>query len=349
VDSVSSQSAGGKQARSQSRACAVSAAVATVEKSLPPATHTASPALVVFSGVPGSGKSYLARRVQPRLAAAIIETDYVRRLLFAMPCYSAQENAWVYTVCHALIAGRLAQGQTVVFDATNLLESGRRRLYAIARNAGARLVIVHTTAPDTVIRQRIAQRSQERDPGNHSEAGIAVYEALRQTEQPIRHAHIVIDTTQDVAKAIQRILSECAMTASDSAQSFAVLDHTADLAVRVWGRTLEELFANAAVAMFSQMGQCQATVAVQRDVSVEGDDNESLLVAWLSELLYLREVNGEAYHRFTVHFPAPGRLTAQAGGGVWSSFDRPIKAVTFHNLKITRCDGRYETTIVFDV
>jgi SHS2 domain-containing protein len=72
-------------------------------------------------------------------------------------------------------------------------------------------------------------------------------------------------------------------------------------------------------------------------------------VAWLSELLYLREVNGEAYHRFTVHFPAPGCLTAQAEGGQWRQFDRPIKAVTFHNLTITRRDGRYETTIVFDV
>ena len=58
-------------------------------------------------------------------------------------------------------------------------------------------------------------------------------------------------------------------------------------------------------------------------------------MAWLSELLYLREIHGEAYLRFAVRFPAPGRLEAQVGGAPWQSFDRPIKAVTFHNLAIT--------------
>ena len=136
---------------------------------------------------------------------------------------------------------------------------------------GARFVIVHTVAPDAVIRQRIAQRAQGGDPGNHSEATIAVYEALRQTEQPIRHAHIVIDTTHDVAQSVQRILNECTMTPPGTAQSFAVLDHTADLALRVWGQSMEELFANAAVAMFSQMADLsRAAVTVQREVSVRG-------------------------------------------------------------------------------
>ena len=100
MDSVSSRGDSSKQARSQARARAVDAAVARVETSLPPAERSASPVLVVFSGVPGSGKSYLARRVQPHLAALIVETDHVRRLLFATPTYRPPENAWVYTVCH---------------------------------------------------------------------------------------------------------------------------------------------------------------------------------------------------------------------------------------------------------
>lgn len=350
MDSVSSRPAGGHLARRQARATAHAETVARIDTSLPPAERTDDPVLVVFCGVPGSGKSYLARRLQPRLAALIVESDHIRHVLFPAPCYTAVENGRVYTVCHDLIARRLGQRQSVIFDATNLLEQGRRRLSAIALRSGARFVLVHTVAPDAVIRQRIQHRG---DAANHSDADIAVYEALRQTEQPIRHQHIVIDTTQDCEQAIARILSECDakdQATDPDALSFAVLDHTADLAIRVWGRSLEELFANAAAAMFAQMADLgHASVSSERAVSVEGDDTESLLVAWLSELLYLREVRREAYLCFDVRFPAPGVLAAVAGGCPWPAFDRPVKAVTYHNLKITHTAGRYETTIVFDV
>jgi SHS2 domain-containing protein len=82
---------------------------------------------------------------------------------------------------------------------------------------------------------------------------------------------------------------------------------------------------------------------------VEGDDSESLLVAWLSELLYLREVKREAYARFTVRFPAAGRLEGSAEGCLYTSITRPVKAVTYHGLKIEQAGQRYQTTIIFDV
>ena len=132
--------------------------------------------------------------------------------------------------------------------------------------------------------------------------------------------------------------------------TYTVLDHTADLALRVYGDSLEELFANAATGMFAQMADLsEVPLTVQRVVSVEGVDNESLLVAWLSELLYLRETHREAYTRFRVQFPAPDRLEGVAEGGPWQAFERPIKAVTFHGLRIEYQAGGYRATIVFDV
>ncbi len=160
MDSVSSRAARGHLARHQARAIAQAETVAGIDASLPPAERTDDPVLVVFCGAPGSGKSYLARRLQPRLAALVVETDHIRRILFSAPCYTAAENGRVYTVCHDLIARRLGQRQSVIFDATNLLEQGRRRLSAIAMRSGARFVLVHTIAPDAVIRQRIQRRSE---------------------------------------------------------------------------------------------------------------------------------------------------------------------------------------------
>ena len=135
-----------------------------------------------------------------------------------------------------------------------------------------------------------------------------------------------------------------------SRPAYAVVEHTADIALRVYGGTLEELFANAATGMFAQMVTLDRVVpALQRRVVVEGDDNEALLVAWLSELLYLRDVHGEAYSRFQVCFVAPEHLEGVAEGSVWTAFDRPVKAVTFHGLKVEQDRGSWQATIVFDV
>jgi SHS2 domain-containing protein/predicted kinase len=312
----------------------------------------AQPLLVVLSGLPGSGKSYLARHLQPHLSATIIETDFVRRILFSKPRYTGPESGWVYAVCHELIARRLQSGQNVIFDATNLLEYSRQDLYCIVERVHARIIVIRVVAPGNVIRERLRRRVQQPRPGQYSDADVAVYEKLRETEQPIRHQHLVIDTTQDIEQNVQRILHDChAQTMSHlSKPPYVVVNHTADIALRVHGETLGELFANAAAGMFAQMAALeQVPLTLQRQVTAEAEDNEALLVAWLSELLYLRDVHGEAYARFQVSFPAPHQLAAVADGGPWIAFDRPVKAVTFHGLKVEQDAGTWQATIVFDV
>lgn len=147
--------------------------------------------------------------MQPLLPATIVETDAVRHILVPHPCYSGAESAWVYAVSHYLIARLLGQRQSVIFDATNLLRRSRQSLYSLAEDAHAGLVIVYTSAPDAVIRQRLLKRSVRADANNHSDATIDVYNMLRRTEQPIRGPHLVIDTTEDCDQSIQRIVQAC--------------------------------------------------------------------------------------------------------------------------------------------
>jgi SHS2 domain-containing protein len=131
---------------------------------------------------------------------------------------------------------------------------------------------------------------------------------------------------------------------------YELMDHTADLALSVWGATLEELFANAAAAMFAQMtGVAGMGRTTRRSITVEGGDTESLLVAWLSELLYLHETQHETYRRFHVSFPAPGLLAGSAEGRACSIVERPIKAVTYHRLEVQHGGDLYRATITFDV
>jgi SHS2 domain-containing protein len=131
---------------------------------------------------------------------------------------------------------------------------------------------------------------------------------------------------------------------------YRLLAHTADVALAVRGATLEELFANAAAGMFDQLADAaSAGCSIRRSISVEGGDAEALLVAWLSELLFLFETRREVYRCFTVTFPSPGRLEGRAEGDVCRAVKRPIKAVTYHGLRVQRRGRSYQATIVFDV
>ena len=131
---------------------------------------------------------------------------------------------------------------------------------------------------------------------------------------------------------------------------FEEVEHTADIAIRVWGRDLAELFANAAYGMACQVADPDEVVrTVQRLVELEAYDAETLLVAWLGELLYLSERDCCVFTDFDVLEVTPTRLRAIARGGLAKDRRHYIKAVTFSSLEIVHTGEGYETTIVFDV
>ena len=131
---------------------------------------------------------------------------------------------------------------------------------------------------------------------------------------------------------------------------FEEIEHTADLAIRAYGRDMSELFANAAHGMFALMVEHSAEEPIcEREVSLEGMDQESLLVDWLNELIYLHEVEGETYSQFDIETLSPTQLKAHVTGGPTKSKTKAIKAATFHELAIEEMADGLVATIVFDV
>ena len=131
---------------------------------------------------------------------------------------------------------------------------------------------------------------------------------------------------------------------------FEEIEHTADLAIRAYGRDLRELFANAAHGMFALMVEPSLEEsACQREVSLEATDYEGLLVDWLNELIYLHEVEGETYSQFDIETISPAKLVAHVTGGPTRSKTKSIKAATFHDLAIEETANGLVATIVFDV
>lgn len=176
---------------------------------LPPLPEpVARPVLVVVSGLPGTGKSRFARALAPRLPAAVLESDALRKRLFPQPTHGPEESVRLFAACHALAERLLRQGRSVILDATSLLERHREPLYHIADRTGAKLILVWVEAPPEVVRQRLARRREGDSPEDNSEAGWAVYERMRPQAEPIRRRHFVVDTSRDITSALAKILRE---------------------------------------------------------------------------------------------------------------------------------------------
>lgn len=132
---------------------------------------------------------------------------------------------------------------------------------------------------------------------------------------------------------------------------YEVFEHTADAGIRAFGESPKELFENAAYGMFDLMTDVSAVRPVgEVRVEVEAHDLESLLVNWLSELLYLHDADNVFFVEFDVEVKGLG-LSAKARG---EEVDRErhrlkaqVKAVTYHMLEVNPDEGY--ATVILDI
>lgn len=135
---------------------------------------------------------------------------------------------------------------------------------------------------------------------------------------------------------------------------FEEIPHTADWSFRAFGRDERELYENAAFALFAMEGaipeDAESRVPdVQREIDVSGIDQETLLVNWLNELLYLQDLDHQVFFRFHVTELTSDKLHANVSGMPAQNLEKLIKAATFHNLNITRTANGWEAVVVVDV
>lgn len=123
--------------------------------------------------------------------------------------------------------------------------------------------------------------------------------------------------------------------------------HIADAKFRAYGHTMEEAFGNAALAMFNVMTETgNLKPDIMQEIELTSFDIESLLVDWLSELLYLFEVDNIIFGKFEVSGIKQTEDGFSLSAKVWSenidlsvhNFETQVKAVTYHELEVRRGD-----------
>lgn len=132
------------------------------------------------------------------------------------------------------------------------------------------------------------------------------------------------------------------------------LDHTGDIRIRVQGATLPELFVSCAEAMIKTMApEAQIAGHHQRQVVIDAEDLEQLLVKWLSEINYNVIVKNEIYSQFQIHELSTTHLSATLAGEKIDPGRHPfaleIKAVTYHQLSVKPISGGWQAQIIFDI
>lgn len=137
---------------------------------------------------------------------------------------------------------------------------------------------------------------------------------------------------------------------------YEITEHTAEIGVRAYGRTREELFAHMAQGMMSLMvPPAQIKPAVTYSVKASAaNDEERLLVAWLKELLYLFAVKKLIGKEFKIRRLTAGCVEAEVSGEKLDlarhEVDKEVKAVTYCELSLTRgADGLWSAQVIFDI
>jgi hypothetical protein len=166
----------------------------------------AEPVLIIVSGLPGTGKSYLSGRLAERVPLLVLESDALRKTLFSPPGYTSGESSQLFSAIHLLVEELLRKGISLILDATNLSERFRERLYSIADRLDVRMVLVRVEAPPEVVRERLEGRAE--DPEGNSDAYWAVYRRMRSSVERISRNHYVVDTSRDISPVVGKIVRE---------------------------------------------------------------------------------------------------------------------------------------------
>ncbi|MCM8824396.1 MAG: archease [Candidatus Omnitrophica bacterium] len=138
--------------------------------------------------------------------------------------------------------------------------------------------------------------------------------------------------------------------------NYELLEHTADIGIRVKGKDLKEIFINSAWAMFDIIAKRKSEINEREStfphiVKERSDDLEQLFVNWLNELLYLSATKELIFYDFEIERLDEKNLEAKVWGEDIRNYNvnTEIKAATYHQLKIENKGLYWEAEVIFDV
>ncbi|WP_407314949.1 AAA family ATPase [Pseudomonas sp. nanlin1] len=143
--------------------------------------------LIVFSGLPGSGKTTVARALAAQLGAAYLRIDSIEQALRNAQVLVGDVGRSGYDVANALALGNLQLGNRVVVDGVNPVAESREAWSAVAMAAGVMLLNVELVCSDRAEHQRRVQGRVSDVPGLKPPtwASVVAHDYQAWAEQPL--------------------------------------------------------------------------------------------------------------------------------------------------------------------
>lgn len=137
-------------------------------------------------------------------------------------------------------------------------------------------------------------------------------------------------------------------------KNYELIEHTADIGIRVRGKDLKSLFKNAGLAIFQISAEKQITKGVkQKEISIvqKADNLKELFVNWLNELISLSSAKGLIFEDLKINKLSEDSMEASAIGSDIKNYriNSEVKAATYHELSIEKIDSGWEAEVILDV
>ena len=146
--------------------------------------------IIIICGLPGVGKTTVAKELAPLLNAVILSTDKIRKELFSKPMYGRRERRLIYDVMILLAKYLDMVGINCILDATFTRESSRREIKKKLGLASKDIHIIECICPEDIVLSRLRQRKND-----YSDADFSVYRKMKRIYENVRGEHMTIDTS----------------------------------------------------------------------------------------------------------------------------------------------------------
>lgn len=151
--------------------------------------------LVIFSGLPGTGKTSVAEELSRHLRAERLTTDELRRRIDKHPDYSQTHKRSIYAALMEEAERSLRQGKKVILDGTFFKRDMRQRARELARRHHEPFYLVFVTCPQEIVKERLEER--EKKGKDASEADFRVYQIIQKQFEEIEDPDYVVDTADE--------------------------------------------------------------------------------------------------------------------------------------------------------
>lgn len=137
-------------------------------------------------------------------------------------------------------------------------------------------------------------------------------------------------------------------------KGYEIIDISGDIGLRVYGRSLEELFINASKALYNLMTNLEQFIGKETiDVELISDSSEGLFVKWLNELIFRFDTYGFVGRIINIeHIDGKNLRASLIGEGFDPSRHERgllVKAATYHNVLFKEKDGFWIAEVVLDI